>query len=151
MSERLDDELLVAVGRTVKLTEAVPAEVVRQAKAAFAWRDIAVTLAMLEDDSLIDDDGLARVRSARHERRISFQAAAGSMKVSIIDGGHRLVGQVEPMATGVVQLRQPSGTQTTAADRFGQFLFESIHHGPVSIRWQPDDSSAGFETEWVTI
>ncbi len=73
------------------------------------------------------------------------------MVVSLIDGGSRLVGQIEPAGRGVVELRRPADIRTTDVDQFGLFLFEQIEGGPVSIRWHPEDSSTGFDTEWVTI
>ena len=151
MTEGRDNELLAQVGRTMRTLEAVPPAVRRQAVDAFAWRDISLSLAALDEDSLIDDDGLARVRSGRPDRRLRFRSPGGGMVVSVIDGGHRLVGQVEPAGGGVVELRRPTGVRTTAADQFGLFLFEQIERGPISIRWHPDDSSTGFDTEWITI
>jgi len=151
MTEGRDNELLVQVGRAMRTLEPVPPVVLRQAVDAFAWRDISLSLAALDEDSLIDDDGLARVRSGRPDRRLSFRSPDGGMVISVIDGGHRLVGQVEPAGKGVAELRRPTGVRRTAADQFGLFLFEQIERGPVSIRWHPDGSSRGFDTEWVTI
>ena len=151
MNEGPDNELLAEVGRTLKFLEPVPPTVLRQAVDAFAWRDISLSLAALDEDSLIDDDGLARVRTGRPDRRLSFHCSDGGMVISVIDGGHRLVGQIEPAGRGVVELRHPTGVRATAADQFGLFLFEQIERGPVSIRWRPADSSTGFDTEWVTI
>jgi hypothetical protein len=151
MNEGRDNELLAQVGRALRLSEPAPAQVLRQAVDAFAWRDISLSLAALETDSLVDDDGLARVRAGRPDRRMSFHCPDGRMVVSLIDGGFRLVGQVEPARSGMVELRRPTGVRTTEADQFGLFLFEQIEGGPVSIRWHPDDSSTGFDTEWVTI
>lgn len=151
MNEGRDDELLALVGRSVKVLEPLPSAVHRQAVEAFSWRDISLSLASLDEDSLVDDDGLARVRSGRQDRRLSFHCPDGGMVISVIDGGYRLVGQVEPARRGVVELRRPSGVRTTAADQFGLFMFEQLGRGPVSIRWRPDDSSTGFDTEWVTI
>jgi hypothetical protein len=151
MSEQFEDGLLGRVGRVLSLAETPPADVVRQAKEAFAWRDISMGLALLDYDSAVDDDGMARVRSGTRDRQLSFRGPLGVIEVSVLAGGQRLVGRVEPVGAGAVVLRQPSGTRTTAADRFGQFIFESIDRGPVSIRWQPEDSSPGFDTEWVTL
>lgn len=151
MNEGSDNELLAQVGRSLKLLEPVPPTVVRQAVDAFAWREISLSLASLDEDSLVDDDGLARVRAGRPDRRLSFHCSDGGMVISVIDGGHRLIGQVEPAGTGVVELRRPTGVVATATDEFGLFLFEQLERGPLSIRWRPDHSSTGFETEWVTV
>lgn len=151
MSEAFHDDLLARVGRVLSVAEPPPVDVVRQAKAAFAWRDISMGLAVLDYDSAVDDDGLARVRSGTRDRQLTFRGPLGTIEVSVLAGGQRLVGRVEPVGAGAVVLRQPSGTRTAAADRFGQFIFESIDRGPVSIRWQPEDSADGFDTEWVTV
>ncbi|HXW81160.1 MAG TPA: hypothetical protein VEJ84_16790, partial [Acidimicrobiales bacterium] len=63
----------------MRTMEPVPPAVRRQAVDAFAWRDISLSLAALDEDSLIDDDGLARVRSGRPDRRLSFRSPGGGM------------------------------------------------------------------------
>lgn len=142
-------ERLVSMLRT---TEPVPAEVFRQAEAAYAWRDVTASIAMLEYDSAIDDDGLARVRGRGSERLLRFTGPAATVHLSVIDGGQRLVGRLVPPGSGTVELRHPGGAITTDVDQLGRFLFEASFRGAVSLRCTPRDGSAPiFETEWVTI
>jgi hypothetical protein len=52
-----------------------------------------------------------------------------------------------------VLLRHPGRPDArTTPDGLGQFLFEGLPKGPMSIRAVPSDpDTPGFQTEWVTI
>ena len=142
-------ERLVGV---LRRAEPVPSEVVRQAKAAYMWRDVAASIALLEYDSAVDDDGLARVRGTASERVLRFAGPGATVHLSVIDGGQRLVGRLDPAAAGTVELRHPDGAITAEVDHLGRFLFETSPRGSVSLRCTPRDAGTpSVKTEWVTI
>ena len=151
MSDSSNDELLARVERASRLAEAPPAEVVRQAVDAYAWRGVSTSWAAIDYDSALDDDDSARVRAGSRDRRLRFRGSLGAIEVSVVDGGERLIGRVQPVSAGAVEMRGPTWTRTTVTDHFGQFAFGSIERGPVSFYWQPQDNATGFDTEWVTI
>ncbi|HWG73369.1 MAG TPA: hypothetical protein VG184_04870 [Acidimicrobiales bacterium] len=134
--------------------ESVPTEVLAAAREAYAWRSVATAIAEVEFDSAIDnDDGLIGVRDAGSERRLRFRGPGSVVNVSVIDGGRRLVGRFEPAMAGSVVLRQPGRASIRAqVDALGQFLFEDLSQGAISLRPIPTDPALPqFETEWVTM
>jgi YD repeat-containing protein len=148
--ERLWAELVSLRHRVVP----APPEAVAAAKAAFAWRGVASAIAALEFDSAVDDDDdLARVRDAGSERRLRFHGRGRLVEVSIVDNGRRLAGRVVPPLAGSMALCYPDGASLSSPlDDLGQFFFDTLRHGTVSLRPVPADPAAGdFETEWVTI
>lgn len=141
-------ELAVAARRV----EPVPAAVVQQARNAYAWRDISAVIARLEYDSLLDDDGLARVRSGPDDRTLVFRTPDTTVHVSVLDGGRRLMGQLAPSRYESVEVRQTGGTIAADVDRLGNFLVERVETGSFSLRCTPaGPGQPTLETEWVTI
>jgi hypothetical protein len=135
-------------------TEAAPPGVVAAAVAAFRWRSLVAAVAGLEFDSLVDDDDqLARVRGPGGERRLRFVGAGRAIDVALVDANRGLAGRVDPPVLGSMVLRRADGTTLSApVDEHGQFFFEAVRRGPVSLRPAPADGTLGdFETEWVTI
>ncbi|HYA45678.1 MAG TPA: hypothetical protein VED59_08720, partial [Acidimicrobiales bacterium] len=128
-------------------------EIVAAAKAAFAWWAVAGAIAGLEFDSAVDDDDLARVRDAGSERRLRFHGRGRVVEVRVLDNGTRLVGRVAPPVAGSMVLRYPDGASlSTPVDNLGQFFFDTLRRGAMSLRPMTADPAIGdFETEWVTI
>jgi hypothetical protein len=148
-----ESSLLAEVISVLRAAPPVPAAVVSGAEAAYGWRSVMAAIADLEFDSAVDDDDLARVRSGGNERRLRFRGAGAVADLSVIDDGHRLAGRLEPPIQGSVVLRHPGRPDvTTRVDELGQFLFENLPKGAVSVRTVPTDpDTPGFQTEWVTI
>ena len=66
----------------------------------------------------------------------------------------RLAGRVDPPFAGTVVLRHPDGVWLSASvNQFGQFFFDAVPRGAVSLRpvASGPQALADFETEWVTI
>ena len=150
----MDDPLLLELAGVMERAEPIPVDVVWQAKTAIAWRDISAHIAELEYDSIIDDDErFARVRGvASAERVLRFRGADAVAQLVVLDGGRRLVGQLEPASFRSVEVRRPSGSTLIEVDREGNFLVERLARGPVSLRCLPaNPAAAPFETEWVAI
>lgn len=148
----LVDPLLAEVAGVLRRAEPVPADVVARARSALAWRSVAVSIAGLEFDSAVDDDDLARVRGPGAERRLRFRSPEGIVQMSVIDGGRRLVGRLEPRLASSVTLRHPAGSASAPVDGLGQFFFEALPRGSVSLSCVPEGAGRpGVETEWVTL
>jgi hypothetical protein len=152
MSKSSDERLAAELRDSMRRT-APPRDVVQQAREAFAWRNVALAVAEIAYDSVVDaDDDLARVRGVQAERRLTFQGPDAVVDMSVLDGGDRLVGNVRPASGGTVELRHSGGTETVAVDERGTFYFERVPRGAISVRFDPPgDASNGFVTEWVTI
>lgn len=149
-----DEETLGELRAFKRRAEMAPPGVVSAAVNAYQWRSVAVAVAGLEFDSAVDDDDqLARVRDAGAERRLRFVAAGRSVEVALVDNNRGLAGRVEPPLLGSMLLRRPDGSAASVpVDEHGQFFFEAVGRGPVSLRPLSSDGSVGdFETEWVTI
>jgi hypothetical protein len=148
-----ESRLLQEVIWVLRTAEPVPSSVVSAAEGAYAWRSVMAAVADLEFDSAVDHDDLARVRAGRTERRLRFRGVGGVAEMVVIDDGRRLAGRVEPAVPGAVFLRHPGHPDVAARmNELGQFLFENLPKGPISVRTAPADPGVpGFQTEWVTI
>ncbi|HXW82577.1 MAG TPA: hypothetical protein VEJ84_23975 [Acidimicrobiales bacterium] len=148
------DEELIDQLRRLRHELAAPAAVIAAATDAFRWRSVAVAVAGLEFDSLVDDDDqLARVRGSGAERRLRFASPGRSVEVAVVDNNSGLAGRVDPPVVGTMVLRHPDGSAiSTPLDERGEFFFEAVGRGPVSLRPVLADAlTSDFETEWVTI
>ena len=150
----IEDERLLAELRSLALRIGpTPPVLVEAAKAAFSWRSVATAIAGLEFDSAVDDDDLARVRDGGPERRLRFRCPDHVVDVTVAGNNRSLAGRVDPPFAGTVVLRHPDGVWLSAAvNQFGQFFFDAVPRGAVSLRpFATDRALADFETEWVTI
>ncbi len=145
--------LLTEVISVLRQVESPPRAVLAGAETAYGWRSVVVAVADLEFDSAVDDDDLARVRAGTSERLLRFRTARTVAELSVIDGGRRIAGRLYPPIPGLVQLRHPGRPDAEAeVDDLGQFLFENVPRGAVSVRAVPaDPAHPGFQTEWVTL
>ena len=147
------EDILEAVRLLRRRMEPAPSVVVDDAIAAFSWRSVAVSIGGLEFDSAVDDDDVARVRDAGSERRLRFRGADRVVELMLMDNSSRLAGRIDPPQAGSVVLRHSDGATCSApVNERGQFFFDSLRHGAISLRNVPADRAVGeFETEWVTI
>lgn len=145
--------LLDEVISVLRSAESPPLAVVASAQAAYGWRRVMAAVAGLEFDSAVDDDDLVRVRALMSERLLRFRSGTAVAELSVIDDGRRLAGRIHPPAPGAVVLRHPGRPDVRAeVDEFGQFLFENVPRGAISVLTEPSDPSyPEFQTEWVTI
>jgi hypothetical protein len=146
------DEQLLADLRDAGSLDAVPADAVAAARAAFLWRTIDAELAELTYDSVLDDQLLAGVRSTATARFLTFESPDLTVEVeaSPVGEAHRLMGQLVPPQTGSVELRHPGGSTTVEADELGRFTVDGVPSGPVSLRCRAH-SGATVTTDWVLV
>ena len=147
--ERLVAELRAFAGRA----DPVPEDVVFAARGSFAWRRVDAELAELTFDSLLDDAGLAVVRSGDAVRLVTFDAGDVSVEVEITERGprRRLLGQLVPPQEAQVEVRAASGRAEVAADRLGRFTVDEMGAGPASLRCRLTASGRVIESGWVSI
>jgi hypothetical protein len=148
-----DEQLLAELRSLARRIGPTPPALVEAARAAFSWRAVATAIAGLEFDSAVDDDDLARVRDGGPERRLRFRCPNHVVELTVAENNRALAGRVDPPFAGTVVLRHPDGVWLSAAvNPLGQFFFDAVPRGSVSLRpVETDQSLADFETEWVTI
>ncbi|HVB06016.1 MAG TPA: hypothetical protein VNF07_07235 [Acidimicrobiales bacterium] len=155
MDEPIEEVALLAdVATALRRLETVPADVVEQAKAAFAWREVANAVAALDYDSAVEDDALVSVRgsSLGSDRVLTFATDGGRVELYISDSGRRLLGKVAPNVFRSAVLRHPSRSLTLDVDASGTFFVDRLPRGPLSVKCVPlTDSISPLETEWVAI
>lgn len=149
---RADEQLLAELSSLMRHLEPAPPALVEAAKAAFSWRSVARAIAGLEFDSAVDDDDLARVRDGGPERQLRFRGPGHVIELTVANN-RTLAGRLDPPFAGTVVLRHPDGATLSApVNQFGQFFFDTVRRGAVSLRPIPiDHTLPDFETEWVTI
>lgn len=145
-----DDQLLAALRTAVRAREAVPADWIEMARAAYAWRTIDTELAELTRDSAAGVGASAPVRSeAAGIRSLTFSSAHLTIELEVTDEG--LFGQILPPREGTIDVQTQAGPAGTArVDVTGCFLVEPIPAGRFRLRCQTTDSMEAA-TAWVTL
>jgi hypothetical protein len=148
-----DSPLLDELGEVLAYVDPVPAEVTLAARSALAWRRIDAELAELLHDSALETADASGTRSTALLRALSFEAESGlGLEIEISDEGdlRRVMGQVVPPAALVIVCRRPGGTTTVTSDGLGQFRFDAVPQGLMSLRCEPTHG-APIETGWLVI
>ena len=150
-----DDELEQKLRRLADDQEPVPAELIRAAVDAFAWRDIDAELAELVYDSLADSDEASLVRGSSGQRLVSFAAGDMTIDVEVTSAGpeRTVMGQIAPPQPATVDIRCPKDTVTVEADELGRFRSGPLPHGPASLRLRPPSGDEGPQivTDWISL
>jgi hypothetical protein len=144
----IDDELLLQELRTaVSHIDPVPPELVVAARSSFIWRTIDAELAQLAHDSALDDQP-ALVRGVAAPTLLTFEASGLTVEIETVpvDGGWRMLGQLDPAQPGQIEIRHPGGTTSVAADEMGRFAADGLQSGPVSLRCRAGGSAV--DTDW---
>jgi hypothetical protein len=136
-----DDELLALLRHAVEAADPAPADLAPFAHSLLGWRDPDAGLAVLVADSR------QRAGAVRGDTDVVLRYEGPGVDISMQfspseHGLHRLVGQVEPPAPGLVQVRRPAGPSEVTADDYGRFVVDGLRPGPISLRWVPSDSQA---------
>jgi hypothetical protein len=150
-----DDELEQELRRLAADVEPVPAELLRAALDAFAWRDIDAELAELTYDSLVDADGASLVRGSPGQRLVSFAVGGMTIDVEVTSAGpgRTVMGQIAPPQRATVDIRYPGDTVTVEADELGRFRSGTLPPGPASLRLRPPpgDDGPAIVTDWISL
>lgn len=130
-----------------------PREVAEAARASFTWRTIDAELAELAYDSLLDEAGLAVLRSAEGPRLLTFEAPGLTVDVEVTALGaeRRLVGQLVPPQAAELEVRHRGGVVSVQADDRGRFSAGGIAAGPASLVCRLPGGAAPVETDWIAL
>lgn len=143
-----DEALLAELGAALRSAGEVPATVVSDGQAAWAWRgvDAELELASLVLDSCLDET--ADVRGAQDgPRLLVFDGGAVSLEVEV--GEDALIGQLLPPAAGEVALVAADGAETTvSSDDVGCFTLP-LPSGPVRLRARTSEGT--LLTDWLSL
>jgi hypothetical protein len=141
-----DDALWAELRDLADACDSVPADDLDTARAALAWRSFDAEVAELVAESVGGEPAV--VRGARKPTLLTFEAGDLALEVGLFDHGrdHRLLGQLIPPASGVVEVRHRGGTDSVAADDVGRFTARHVSRGPVSLRCS--SGTKVVETDW---
>ncbi len=143
------EELLAALGETVKARQAVPEWFVETGKNAYAWHDIDADLAQLTHDSLVDRERVAVVRSeAASVRALTFTSARLSIELEVATNS--LLGQIIPPRAGTLEVHTTAGVTSSPVDEMGCFVVEPIPNSPFRLRCRMNNG-ADVLTGWITL
>jgi hypothetical protein len=127
--------------------EAVPEDVISQAKAAFARRSPGET-AVLAWDSLVDEG------SPAGDHRLRFDHPDLQIEVRIFGGGASsdLAGKIAPPAPLRVELQSGEGDLLSAVDAIeGTFAFTQVSAGMVRLSIRGSATAPEIRTDWFRI
>jgi hypothetical protein len=90
--------------------------------------------------------------SARASRS-AFRASGMTIELEITGGGdyRRLMGQLIPRQSAVVDIRHGQGVTTVEADTLGRFSAEDIPSGQISLRCRLGSDQAPIVTGWISL
>lgn len=148
-----DMALMTELQSLVRRADPLPEGVLASARACLTWRTIDEELAELGFDSVLEGKELVGARGDDSFRLLMFTAADLTIEAEVIDDGprRRLVGQLVPPGSGVVEVRHAGGITRVEADDLGRFMAEDLAAGPVSLRCRFDATGRHVSTEWVAI
>lgn len=146
-----DDAMLARLARVAATVDPVPEAVVEAARGSYAWRTADDELAELVYDSALDDVHLVGLRSAVPTRQLTFEGPELAVELELRTDPPRLVGQLVPPQTAIVELRHGGGTVMAEADDLGRFVLEPLSTGPVSLRCSPRHGGRATSTAWLSI
>jgi len=143
-----DDELLDRLRRAATEADPPPAHVVDAARGAFAWASAEGDLLDLRFDSSVDS-AAAATRAAGGPRVLRFASQGCTAELELTgEGPWAVVGQVDPAAQGVVELRTSGGELSAPLDDLGRFTLDGVPPGPLSLSWSTEGGRR-LRTAWV--
>ena len=97
--------------------------------------------------------GASTVRGGPEWRQLSFRASGLTIELEITGGGdyRRLMGQLIPRQSAVVDVRHGQGVTTVEADTLGRFSAEDIPSGQISLRCRLGSDQAPIVTGWISL
>ena len=145
-----DEQLMAALGESMRARQAVPDWFVETGKSAYAWHNIDAELAQLTYDSQSDTAGAAITRSeAASIRALTFTSAHLSIELEVTAGS--LLGQIIPLQEGTIETQTTAGASTTTpVDEIGCFSVAPVPAGPFRLRCRTTDGTDVL-TGWITL
>ena len=144
-----DEELLAALGESLRARQAVPSWFIETGKNAYAWHNIDAELAQLTYDSEGDRDRAAMVRSENASiRALTFTSARLSLELEVTESS--LLGQIIPPRAGTLETHTKAGVISSPVDEIGCFVVEPIPASPFRLRCRTTDGMDVL-TGWITL
>jgi hypothetical protein len=86
-------------------------------------------------------------------RQLSFRASGLTIELEITGSGgfRRLIGQLIPRQSAVVDIRHGHGVITVEADTLGRFSAEEVPFGQISLRCRLGSDQAPIVTGWISL
>jgi hypothetical protein len=115
-------------------------------------RDPDAAVALLDYDSVLDDDWRSRLRSGRTQRVLAFATPtfAVDVEVEVVVERRALTGQIAPPAEAAIVAIHREGRTSFASDDQGRFLVDDLPAGPVRLSIRRAGERP-VETSWVAI
>jgi hypothetical protein len=151
MTEHLtDDQLIELLGQALSAAEPVPAHTMQAAYETMTAETFDAELARLVFDSATDE--LVGVRGAADAtRQVTFSAPGVEIEIMVVsDGERRLIGQLVPPQTAIVELRLGDEVRETGTDNLGRFQFGTIPTGQIRLAITTQDGGR-VVTEWMVV
>jgi hypothetical protein len=97
--------------------------------------------------------GASEVRGGPEWRQLSFRASGLTIELEITGGGEyrRLLGQLIPRQSAVVDIRHGQGVITVEADTLGRFSADEVPFGQISLRCRLGSEQSPVVTGWITL
>ena len=108
---------------------------------------------LVPDASFEDGAETSVVRGGPEWRQLSFRASGLTIELEITGGGdyRRLMGQLIPRQSAVVDIRHGQGVTTVEADTLGRFSAEEVPSGQISLRCRLGSDQAPIVTGWISL
>jgi len=88
-------------------------------------------------------------------RQLSFRASGLTIELEITGSGEhrRLIGQLIPRQSAVVDIRHDQGVITVEADSLGRFSADAVPFGQISLRCRlgSESDQSPVVTGWITL
>jgi hypothetical protein len=92
------------------------------------------------------------MRGGPEWRQLSFRASGLTIELEITGGDfRRLIGQLIPRQSAVVDIRHGRGVITVEADTLGRFSAEEVPFGQISLRCRLGSDQAPIVTGWISL
>lgn len=105
-----------------------------------------------QSDESVVPDPLA-VRGGPEWRQLSFRTSGLTIELEITGGGEfrRLIGQLIPRQSAVVDIRHGQGVITVDADTLGRFSADEVPFGQISLRCRLGSDQSPVVTGWIIV
>ena len=97
--------------------------------------------------------GASEVRDGPEWRQLSFRASGLTIELEITGSGEyrRLLGQLIPRQSAVVDIRHGLGVITVEADTLGRFSADEVPFGQIGLRCRLGSDQSPVVTGWITL
>ncbi len=109
------------------------------------------------DGSLVPDvspgSDASAVRGGPEWRQLSFRTSGLTIELEITGSGEyrRLLGQLIPRQSAVVDIRHGQGLITVKADSLGRFSADEVPFGQISLRCRLGSDQSPVVTGWISL